>query len=248
MRKCLLLLLIASSLTGYGQFNLSYDFSRPVNEQGQHITSAHGLVLGIEKRLHRSPFLVGAEVSFNIYGLKTLEQELPFHNGYVTKTDVHYTTSFNTYGFTLKLQPETRKNFQPYGSIKAGVLHYHSNMTIDDPDDPLGCKPLDKKVLVKDLTWLASAGGGTSIKWQAFNPNSASDMLIDLGIFYTVGGNADYLKMSKGSDPVDPKGRNYYVKFEHVATGEVHEHAVGKVYTSPTTMLNFRLGVRFSLD
>ncbi|HKP32574.1 MAG TPA: hypothetical protein VJT83_07600 [Chitinophagaceae bacterium] len=248
MRKCILLLLTFCSVTGYSQFNIHYDFTRPVGEQGEHIASAHGLSFGIEQRLQKSPFLVGAEISFNLYGLKTIQQDLPFHNGYVTTADVHYTTSFNTYGLTLKLQPESKKNFKPFGSIKAGLLHYHSNMTIDDPADPLGCRPLDKKVIAKDFTWTASAGTGASIKWQAFNSSSASDMMIDLGVYYTVGGNAEYLKMSRSTDPVDPKGKIYYVKFEHVATGEVHDHPVGKVYTSPATMLSFRLGVRFPLD
>ena len=133
---------------------------------------------------------------------------------------MHYATSFTTYALELKLQPETEKNVKTYGLIRTGVLHYHSNMTIDDPNDPLGCKPLDKKVLVKDFTWMVSGGVGSALKWQV-------------------------LKMIKDPTGVDPKGKLYYVEFENNASGEVHDHALGRVYNSYTSLLTIRSGVRF---
>jgi hypothetical protein len=244
----LLLLLNLTCLASYGQFSVYYDFTRPLGEQGQNISTAHGLNFGYEHRLKQSPFLVGGEIGLNYYGLKTVEQELPFHNGYVTKTDVHYATSFTTFAVNLKFQPETKKYVKPYGLIRAGLMNYHSNMTVDDPEDPLGCTALEKKVLVKDNTWMASAGAGTSLDWKVFNPKTSSRLQLDFAVLYTVGGTADYLKMSKPSDGVDPKGRLYYVEFEHIPTGEVHEHAIGRVYNSMTNMLTVRLGIRFLLD
>ena len=248
MRKYLLLLLNLTCLACFGQFNVYYDFSRPLGEQGQHIAAAHGINFGFEGRLKQSPFLLGAEVGLNYYGLKTIQQDLQFHNGYVTKTDVHYATSFNTYAIDLKLQPQTEKNVKPYGLIRTGLLHYHSNMTIDDPDDPLGCKPLDKKVLMKDMTWMASAGAGTSLSWKVFNPKSSSLVQLDFAVLYTMGGNADYLKMIKDPTGADPKGKLYYVQFENLASGEVHDHALGRVYNSITNLLTIRAGVRFIFD
>jgi hypothetical protein len=249
MRKNLLLLLLSlTCLAGFGQFNVYYDFSRPLGEQGQHISAAHGINFGFEGRLKKSPFLLGAEVGMNYYGLKTIEQELPAHNGYITKTNVHYATSFNTYAVNLKLLPQTQKNVKPYGLIRTGLLQYHSNMTIDDPNDPLGCTPLEKKVLVKDMTWMASAGGGASLDWKLFNPKSSSLIQLDFAILYTMGGTADYLKMMKTTDGVDPKGKLYYVQFENVASGEIHDHALGKVYSSVTSLLTIRAGVRFIFD
>jgi len=248
MRKYLLLLLQLSCVASFAQFNMSYDFTRPLGEQGEHISAAHGINFGFESRLKHSPILLGAEIGFNYYGLKTVEQELPFHNGYVTKTDIHYATSFTTYAIDMKLQPETKKNVKPYGLFRTGALHYHSNMTIDDPDDPLGCKPLEKKVLVKDLTWMASAGAGTSLDWKVFNPKSSSMFQLDFAVLYTMGGNADYLKMSKTTDAVDPKGKLYYVEFEHIPSGEIHDHPIGRVYNSVTSMLTIRAGVKLVFD
>jgi hypothetical protein len=121
-------------------------------------------------------------------------------------------------------------------------------MTIDDPDDPLGCKPLDKKVLLKDMTWMASAGAGTSLSWKVFNPKSSSLIQLDFAVLYTMGGNADYLKMIKDPDGADPKGKLYYVQFENLASGEVHDHALGRVYNSITNLLTIRAGVRFIFD
>ena len=244
----LLLLLNLTCLASFSQFNVNYDFTRPLGEQGRNISTAHGINFGFEHRLKKSPFLLGGELGFNYYGLKTVEQELPFHNGYVTKTDVHYATSFTTYAINLKLQPETKKHVKPYGIIRTGLLNYHSNMTIDDPEDPMGCKALEKKVLVKDYTWMASAGGGTSLDWKFFNPKSGSSLQLDFGVLYTVGGNADYLKMKKTSDGVDPKGKLYYAEFEHIPTGEVHDHAIGRVYNTMTSLLTIRAGIRFMLD
>jgi hypothetical protein len=249
MRKSTLLLLLnLTCLASFSQFSINYDFTRPLGEQGRNISSAHGFSMGYDHRLKHSPFLVGAEFGLNYYGLKTVEQELQFHNGYITKTDVHYATSFTTFAINLKLQPETKKHVKPYGVFRTGVLNYHSNMTIDDPDDPLGCRALEKKVLVQDYTWMASAGGGTTLDWQVFNPKSASRVQVDLGILYTLGGNAEYLKMQKTTDGVDPKGRLYYVDFQHIPTGEVHDHAIGKVYNTMTSLLTIRAGLRFQID
>lgn len=247
MRKYLLLLLNLTCLACFGQFNMYYDFSRPLGEEGQHISAAHGITFAFEGRLkNHSPFLIGAEVGLNYYGLNTITEDLQFHNDtHITKTDVHYATSFTTYALELKLQPETEKNVKTYGLIRTGVLHYHSNMTIDDPNDPLGCKPLDKKVLVKDFTWMVSGGVGSALKWQVFNPKSSTRLQLDFALLYTLGGPADYLKMIKDPTGVDPKGKLYYVEFENNASGEVHDHALGRVYNSYTSLLTIRSGVRF---
>lgn len=250
MRRCLpaLAVVLSLSFSAAAQFNLQYNFSRPIGEQGQNINAAHGFVMSYDFKLKNSPFFIAPEIGLNVYGMKTLEQELPFSNGYVTKTDVHYTTSVNTYGAVLRFQPIITKNFQPYAALRAGALHYHSNMTIEDPEDPLGCKALEKKVLVKDLTWMASGGVGFRLDGKAFS-GKPSKVAVDFGAFYTHGGNARYLKMSNSHDHApDPKSNTYYVKFQHIPSGEVHEHALGKVYETPTQMLEFRLGIQVKLN
>ena len=132
-------------------------------------------------------------------------------------------------------------------ALRAGALHYHSNMTIEDPEDPLGCKALEKKVLLKDLTWLASGGLGFRLDGKAFSGNT-SKVSLDFGVFYTHGGNVEYLKMNNSHDHgPDAKASTYYVKFQHIPSGEVHEHALGKVYQTPAQMLEFRLGIQVKL-
>jgi hypothetical protein len=250
MRRCLpaLAIVLSLSFSAAAQLNFQYNFSKPVGIQGQNINAAHGFVASYDFKIKNSPFFIGPEIGLNIYGMKTLEQELPFSNGYVTKTDVHYTTSMNTYAAVLRFQPVTSKNFQPYAALRAGALHYHSNMTIEDPEDPLGCKALEKKVLVKDLTWMASGGVGFRLDGKAFS-GKPSKVALDFGAFYTHGGNARYLKMSNSHDHgPDPKANTYYVKFQHIPSGEVHEHALGKVYETPTQMLEFRLGIHVKLN
>lgn len=250
MRKSLpaLVVMLAVSFHAFSQLNMQYNFVRPVGKQGDNINQMHGLVLSWDIKLKNSPFYVTPELGLNIYGLKTLEQELPFHNGYVTTTDVNYTTSMNTYAVALKFQPPSKTNFQPFLAIRAGGVHYHSNMTIEDPEDPMGCRALEKKVLVKDFTWMASGGAGFRLDGKAFSGRQ-SRVAIDFSAFYTHGGEAEYLKMGKGHDhgSGDPKSNMYYVKFEHIPSGEVHEHAIGTIYTTATRLLEFRLGVHIKL-
>jgi hypothetical protein len=252
MRRCLpaIVVLVSLSFSASAQLSMLYNFSRPVGEQGQHISAAHGFVASYDIKIKNSPFFIAPEVGLNVYGMKTLEQELAFTNGYVTKTDVHYTTSVNTYAAVLRFQPPTAKNFAPYIAIRGGAVHYHSNMTIEDPDDPLGCKALEKRVLVRDITWMASGGLGFRLDGKAFS-GKESKVALDFGAFYTRGGTAEYLKMNKSQhehSAMDAKSRMYYVQFQNIPTGEIHEHALGIIHETPTTMLEFRLGVQVKLD
>jgi hypothetical protein len=252
MRRSLPALAFAMSLSfgAAAQFNMQYNFSRPVGEQGRNISSAHGLVVSYDFKIKSSPFYIAPEIGLNIYGMKTLQQELAFSNGYVTKTDVHYTTSVNTYAAVLRFQPPTGKNFAPYMAIRGGAVHYHSNMTIEDPDDPLGCKALEKRALLKDITWMASGGLGFRLDGKAFSGKD-SKVALDFGAFYTRGGTAEYLKMSNSHDHSamsDPKSRMYYVEFQNIPTGEIHEHALGTIYETTTQMLEFRLGIQIKLN
>lgn len=237
------------SAGAFSQLNMQYNFTRPLGEQGKRVNQMHGVVLSYDFKLKNSPFYIAPEVALNIYGLKTLEQDLPFDNGYVTRTNVNYTTSMNSYAVALRFQPPTGKNFQPFIALRTGALHYYSSMTIEDPEDPMGCKALEKKVLVKDFTWMASGGVGFRLDGKAFSGRE-SRVALDFGAFYTRGGEAQYLKMSNDHDHSsgDPKQENYYVKFQHIPSGTVHEHAIGKIYKTPAQLLEFRLGVQLKLD
>ncbi|HYC27384.1 MAG TPA: hypothetical protein VEB42_01195, partial [Chitinophagaceae bacterium] len=78
-----------------------------------------------------------------------------------------------------------------------------------------------------------------------------SKVALDFGAFYTYGGNAEYLKMAKSEhdhSSMDVKSRMYYVQFQNIPTGEIHEHALGVIHETPTTMLEFRLGIQVKLD
>lgn len=252
MRRCLpaFFILLSFSFSAAAQINMQYNFSRPVGEQGQHISAAHGFVMSYDIKLKNSPFYFAPEVGFNVYGMKTIKQDLVFTNGYATQTDVHYTTSVNTYAAVLRFQPPTAKNFAPYLAIRGGAVHDHSNMTIEDPDDPLGCKALEKKVLVRDISWMASGGAGFRLDGKAFS-GKESKVALDFGAFYTYGGTAEYLKMVKSEhdhSAMDPKSRMYYVQFQNIPTGEIHEHALGVIHETPTTMLEFRLGIQVKLN
>lgn len=250
MRRSIPLLLVLFCCTGaYSQFNIDYNFTRPLGQQGKHITQMHGAVFSYDVKLKGLPFYVSPEIGLNIYGLKTLEQELPFDNGYTTKTNVNYNTSMNTYGVSLRFQPNTGKSFQPFLAIRTGAVHYYSSMTIEDPEDPLGCRALEKKALVKDLTWMASGGAGFKLDGKAFSGRE-SRVAMNFAVFYTHGGEAEYLKMHKGGHDhsSDPKSQDYYVKFEHIPSGTVHEHALGKIHKTVTQLLEVRLGVEFKFD
>lgn len=243
MRKYLLLAAVAMFVSAaYSQFNLQYNFSLPRGEQGKHINQVHGLIIGFDIPLKNSPFSIGPELGFGMYGLKSVRMDLPFQNGYLTQAKVNYSTSLHSYAALVRFQPVKLKPINPYFAFRGGVIQYHSNMRIDDPEDPLGCRPLEERVLLNDATWTASAGAGMRI-----NLRSSRDLYLDFGGFYTIAGRAEYLKITDEHHASDPKARIYSVKFEHIPSGEVHEHAVGTIYNTVGRMIEFRLGVSYLL-
>ncbi len=239
MRKNLLFLAVATlSLSAYGQFNIQYNFSKPIQEQGEHIKQVHGLLFGYDIALKKSNFSIGPEIGFNMYGIKRMEKFLPFTNGYITKTYVHFTTSMNTYGAAFKFYPYEGKKARPYIALRGGALHYYSKMVIEDPEDPDGCEALEERVLLKDFTWFGSAGSGVKFHLKKHRLD------IDFGVFYTIAGEAEFLKMEHAHQPTNnPKAKPYTAQFRHIPTGEIHEHAIGTVYSTRGSMIDFKLGV-----
>ena len=55
------------------------------------------------------------------------------------------------------------KKIMPYISGKAGYTSFFSNIFIEDPHDPDGCKALDKNNLIKDGTFSTGYGGGFNL-------------------------------------------------------------------------------------
>lgn len=241
MRKYLLLLLAAGlSFAAIGQLNVQYSFTKPLLEQGENIGGIHSFVLGADFKLKKAPITIGPDFAFGLYGLKTEELPLAFTNGYITETNVNYTTSMNTYAVKVQYFPIKNQPVRPYIAARGGVLHYKSKMVIEDPEDPTGCKALEQDILLSDATWMASGGAGVKIRLK----KEVKGFDLDIGVHYTAAGEAEYLKIS--TDHVnDPKARPYYVKFEHLPTGEIHEHPIGKVYSTKANMIEVRVGLSF---
>src|SRR6476620_6728131 len=245
--KALLLLLFSSiTLTLQAQYlTAGFGTHVPVGPQKEKLKNAFGLMLGYEHQLKKSPFYVVADLSWSVFDLKTVEQDVESpDDGYVTKQKVNYTSSIFTFTPCVGIAPLRDKNVSPYVAVKGGYIKYKTLMTLLDPEDENGCHPLDKESILRDYAAVAIANGGMAIKI----PTAHRTYYLDLGVNYINGGKAEYLHMTKdeqqpAADGVEP----YLVKFEQVQAGIVDKHALGDIYNTRTEQLQFYMRAKIPL-
>jgi hypothetical protein len=252
--------IISLSLIGFftqaqERFTISYAFNKPILNMKDHLNQIHGLNIALEKRIKNTGLYLGAEISANFYGIKTVEQTLPFGTGYVTTTDVNYTDMVNQYGGRIRYEFMPNAKFTPYLSGRLGLLHYFSKMTIQDPNDADGCEPLDSRLNHMAFTYAGGVGAGFVLSGSLFGKKCNDDFKIDFGVSLNRGGRATYLQSQKfhnhnSTAPTTPPSGTKYVtaQFRHRPSGTVHEHPLGTLHTSTFNTLQFQLGVSIPLD
>lgn len=203
------------------------------------------MMLGYEHQLKKTPFYVVADLSWSIFDLKTIEQDVENpDDGYITKQNVNYTSSIFTLTPGIGFAPLRDKNLSPYVAVKGGYMKYKTLMTLHDPEDDDGCHPLDEEVILRDYTAVAIANGGMTIKI----PTALRTYFLDLGVNYINGGKAQYLRMAKDENqPAVADTEPYLVKFQQTQTGDVHEHSIGNIYETRTEQLQFYLRIKVPL-
>ena len=230
------------------KFFSHYSLALPQQEMGKNIQAAHSLQAGALYQLPAVKNLwVGLQLGIGIYAHEKIDQTFTFDN-HPTVVPVNY----NSNVFNINLQ--TRYNLLnektpvvPYISAIAGVYNFFSNINIEDPDDPDGCHPIDRKNIINDKTLYWSAGGGLQINPDILLKRKRYGRLrIDFSANTIRGGTLNYINTKHLMDAQDmplAEGKAIQMRFINASTQAIHEHTVAQVYSSSLRFMEFTAGV-----
>lgn len=246
--KKLILMVCGAALASasFGQrwdMGANFNYSRPTGGMSRNIEQGFGITFEGARVLKNVPFSVGAEFSYNGYGYDKTRQQYTFDDGSVTDTNVIVTNSFSNLFLTGKFFLRKEKLINPYLSAKMGYSWYRTTLTIEDPEDEDGCRPLESDRLLRDGTFTASGGGGIRVDFSSvFKKVKFNTLFFDLSAHMTQGGTVEYMNVHKSTNHATPE-RDVMARFINNRTQVVHEHHVGHVYSSFAEMMEYRLGV-----
>lgn len=230
------------------RFITDYSLGLPQQQMAQNIQAIHSLHLGVLYQFRNLKNLsVGLEFGGGIYAYKKIDQTFNFDANTSTVVPVNYSSSVSNLNLQTRYQlfDEDSHMIVPYIAAKGGVYNFFSNITIEDPNDPDGCHPLDKKNLMKDHSFYWSAGAGFQINPSIFSKHKKeSPVMLDLSINTIRGGELSYINTKDLKDEQDMTGgKPLLAKFINVGTQDIHEHKIAQVYTSALRILEIRAGV-----
>jgi hypothetical protein len=233
-----------------------YGLGLPQSQMAHNIQAVHSLHVGGLYQLPRElkKLSVGLDLGLGVYAHKTIHQTFNFNANTSTVVPVNY----NSNVFNANLQAryqflDEQALVVPYVNAKAGLYNFYSNITIEDPDDPDGCKALDRKNLINDNTFFWGAGAGFQINPSIFSKRKTDGPIkIDISVNTLYGGKLDYINtkhLKEGHDHDMPEmgGKPLMVKFINVGTQDIHEHMVAQVYTSALRLIEIRGGIIVNL-
>jgi hypothetical protein len=235
--------LLVASFEGFSQHVLVLKGLTQIGTSAQagRFKNAYGIGAQYDYHIKKSPIHLAANLDYGINGWKTAPITLQFGNR-VTKTDVVYMSSASslTGGATYVCPSDNKLN--PFAGLQVGALMYNTNMTIEDPNDPLGCRALESRQVSTSWSFITKAETGVRMNIGKKHNDAA---FLQLAVGYTVGTKADYLSL--GEKQAKSDAREYNTKFQSRETGEVHDHSLGKVYSTPTNLLSVSFGVGIRL-
>lgn len=234
------------------KFTSYYSLALPQQEMGSNIQGVHSLQVGA---LYQLPgklknLSVGFELGIGSYAQKRIDQSFTFDN-ITSIVPVNYTSN----AFNANLQArfdllDTRKSMvTPYINARAGMYNLFSNIFVEDPHDPNGCRVLERESIINAKTLYWSIGGGIQLNPAIFSKDKYKRrLLIDLGVNTIRGGDISYINTKHLLDAApDDNGKPLNVRFVNAATNSIHEHKVAQVYTSPLRLFEIRAGITVML-
>lgn len=245
MKAFLLFLFSCLTLSIHAQYlTVGLGTHIPVGAQKDRLKNAYGMTLGYEHAISKSPFYFVVDGSWSIFDLQTVKQDVEGPDGSITTQKITYTSSIFNLTPGIGFAPLRHKKVSPYVAVKGGYAKYKTRMALYDPEEDDGCHPLEEENILRDVTAVAVANGGVSVKV----PACKKPFYFDLGANYITGGRAEYLRMNKDENqPAAAEAAPHMVKFEHIQSGEVHEHSLGKVYTTKTSQLQFYIRIKIPI-
>lgn len=256
MKYVYTLFLSAFSLCGFAQFEIStgYSASAPRGAMNDNINLLHSLHAEVAYRLPGafSRLQPSIDIAWGTYANTRKMQTFNFGNGTSTRTWVNYSSNVVQAGIGARLFILEKKQVMPFLSGKTGYAGFYSNIFIEDPHDPDGCRALDQRNLIKDGTIYGAYGGGLRVDLSLFKPsNSKGRGYIDFSVNKMTGGNIEYINTKKLIDAANPpsggNGKPLSVPFINATTQQIHEHQVAEVFTTPLRMMEYKVSAVFPI-
>lgn len=229
----------------------NYSLGLPQQQMAQNIQAIHSFHVG---GLYQLPqqlknLSVGLELGAGLYAHEKIDQTFNFDANTSTVVPVNYNSNVFNVNLQTRFQflDEETNMIVPYVNAKAGLYNFFSNVYIEDPADPNGCRALEKKNLINDNTFYWGAGAGFQINPSIFSKHKRSGpVMIDISINTVRGGKLDYINTKDLKDEQNmPQldGKPLMVRFINVSTQAIHQHKVAQVFTSSLRVLEIKGGV-----
>lgn len=233
-----------------------YGLGIPQQQMAKNIQAIHNLHIGglFQLPRHLKNLSVGLELGAGVYAHEKIDQTFNFDASTSTLVAVNYNS--NVFNVNLQtryqLSDEERHMIVPYINARAGSYSFFSNVYVEDPADPGGCHPLEKKNLIRDNTFYWGAGAGFQINPALFSKRKRNGpVMIDLSINTIRGGKLDYINtkhLKEEQDMPQTGGKPLMVRFINVSTQDIHQHKVAQVFNSSLRILEIRGGLILKIE
>jgi hypothetical protein len=227
-----------------------YTMSVPLGEMRHNIAPVHSFQLQGAYALPstRGKLAFGLETGIGTYAQFNKEQTFQFPGGNITRTRVNYTSNVLSGALTVRYNLTRKGKLTPFVALKPGYQHFYSNIYVEDPRDPDGCRALEQENILKDGAAVMGYGGGLRYNLGK-GPNNRGTHWIEFSADYLQGGRIDYINTRQLKDghqhnaqgAGDGTAKPLLVRFVNVSTQNIHDHSVAEVYNSRINLLNLRL-------
>lgn len=218
-------------------------------------TSGHGIHFGYSRALKSVPELsFGGTMSYGLYASKRQPQQYVFSDGSTTFTHVNLSSSIATFAGTTRYTFFPDRKVTPFAELQAGYFGMFSDLYIEDPTDPLGCRALEASNVVSGGTLYGSVG--TGFTFNLGRPGTGQRHQLQVGVWSGRGGNIEYANMSKlvhrdhafptaaGTNELNVRGnpRPLMATFVNVTNNNtLHQHSIAEVYNHKLRMLQVQV-------
>ncbi len=240
------------STIGFAQqheFGIGYQLSLPRQMMEKGWNSGHGLNMDYFFHFKKvKGFSLGTHLGYGSYASQSQPQEYKFSDGTITQTTVDLSSSIASGSLSARYAPFIHKKVSPFAEIQGGYMDMFSDLYIEDPKDPLGCRALESNTLINSGSLFYAVGGGLQVY---IGKSEKNKHLLELSARTLWGGEMEYANMNRLYNHADVTGnpmpeaemgeKPLMVTFINASTSQQHMHRVAELYTHPLRMLQIQL-------
>lgn len=251
---CSLFCLLASTFlfAQKHEFGIGYQLSLPRQMMEKGWNSGHGLNMDYFYHFKKVKGLsLGTHLAYGSYASQSQPQEYKFSDGTITNTTVDLSSSIASASLSARYAPWVSKKVSPFAEVQGGYMGMFSNLYIEDPADPLGCRALESNTLVNSGSLFYALGGGIQVYIGKSKEKSKNIHLLELSARTLWGGEIEYANMNRLYNHAEVTGnpmpdaemgeKPLMVTFINASTSQQHMHTVAELYNHPLRMLQIQL-------